>query len=352
MAIFLSKNHSKQILAAVIAFIISAGSCTTDISGRTLEDAATATATAATTTAHKETEATTTTSHKPVTVKITTTTAPPVSETEESSETTLPVDESYSSYKFTDEYNDFISRCVFVGDSICSGLKLYDILPAKSVLAQGNVAARNIFDFKFKLNGDELSILSALVNIKPEYIVFSMGMNDVNITSEEAFCDNYSELLKLTESFLPDAKLIVLSVTPVTTESKFTSNENIDNFNAELKICLDKTEKWTYVDVTRELKNSANALKTNYNGGDGVHLAPEAYQAILFQLCERMVDGKVYDSEGNVTIITEATTTTPKEETTATKKTKKTQKTQKTTAPETTEAEGSENADTTVPPQE
>lgn len=345
------KTHSKRILAAVIAFIISAGSCAKDISGRTLEDAATATA--ASTTSAKETEAATTTRHKPVTVRITTTTEPPVSETtEETEETTMPLDESYSSYRFTDEYNDFLSRCVFVGDSICSGLKLYDILPAKSVLAQGNVAARNIFDFKFKLDGDELSILSALVNLKPEYIVFSMGMNDVNITSEEAFCDNYSELLKLTESFLPDAKLIVLSVTPVTTESKFTSNENIDNFNSELKLCLDKTEKWTYVDVTRELKNSVNALKTNYNGGDGVHLAPDAYQAILFQLCERMVDGKVYDSEGNVTFVTEATTTTPKEETTATKKTKKTQKTQKTTAPETTEAEGSENADTTVPPQE
>ena len=344
------KNYSKRILAAVIAFIISAGSCTKDISGRTLEDAATATAT--TTTEKKETEATTTASHKPVTIKITTTTAPPVSETEDSSETTLPLDESYSAYNFTDEYNDFISKCVFVGDSICSGLKLYDILPAKSVLAQGNVAARNIFDFTFKLNGDELSILSALVNLKPEYIVFSMGMNDVNITSEEAFCDNYSELLKLTESFLPDAKLIVLSVTPVTTESKFTSNENIDNFNAELKACLDKSEKWTYVDVTRELKNSANALKTNYNGGDGVHLAPEAYQAILFQLCERMVDGKVYDSEGNVTIVTEATTTTTKAETTATSKTKKTKKTQESTAPEASEAEGSENAETTVPPQE
>lgn len=345
------KTHSKRILAAVIAFIISAGSCIKDISGRTLEDAVSATA--ASTTSAKETEAATTTRHKPVTVRITTTTEPPVSETAEvTEETTMPLDESYSSYKFTDEYNDFISKCVFVGDSICSGLKLYDILPAKSVLAQGNVAARNIFDFKFKLDGDELSILSALVNIKPEYIVFSMGMNDVNITSEEAFCDNYSELLKLTESFLPDAKLIVLSVTPVTTESKFTSNENIDNFNAELKLCLDKTEKWIYVDVTRELKNSANALKTNYNGGDGVHLAPEAYQAILFQLCERMVDGKVYDSEGNVTIVTEATTTTPKEETTATKKTKKTKKTQGTTAPETTEAEGSENADTTLPPQE
>lgn len=347
------KTNSKRILAAVIAFIISAGSCTKDISGRTLEDAATASAQTSSTIASTETEAESTTRHKPVTVRITTTTEAPVSDTtEETEETAVPIDESYSSYKFTEEYNDFISGCVFVGDSICSGLKLYDILPAKSVLAQGNVAARNIFDFKFKLDGDELSILSALVNLKPEYIVFSMGMNDVNITSEEAFCDNYSELLKLTESFLPDAKLIVLSVTPVTTESKFTSNENIDNFNAELKLCLDKSEKWTYVDVTRELKNSANALKTNYNGGDGVHLAPEAYQAILFQLCERMVDGKVYDSEGNVTIITSATTTAPEEETTATKKTKKTQKTKETAAPETTEAEGSEEAETTVPPQE
>ena len=210
------------------------------------------------------------------------------------------VEEIYREYVLTDKYNEFISQCVFVGDSICSGLKAYSILPASQVLAQGNVAARSIFDYEFKVNGDKMSILAALVDLKPKYVVFSMGMNDVNITSEKTFCDNYGDLLAQTASFLPDATLIVCSVTPVTysIEGKlFTYNDNIDSFNIELKKYLDKTD-WIYADIAHELKNSANMLKSKYLGSeDGVHLAPDAYTAILYQLCERVVDGRIYDPE-------------------------------------------------------
>ena len=337
-------RYKKGIIALALCISLTAGGCNDDISQRTLPVDTTV----------PETEPVTeeTTTIKPVTTTTTMVTTTTTAEiTVETSETTEPIIEEYNEFVFSDEYNNFIADCVFVGDSICSGLKLYEILPAKNVVAQGNVAARNIFDFSFKVGKEEHSVLSALVNLKPRYVVFSMGMNDVNITSEKTFCENYGELLSLTESFLPEAKLIVCSVTPITSESKFSTNENIDSFNAALKEYLDETEKWTYVDITRELKNSANALKTDYNGGDGVHLAPAAYYAMLYQICERMVDGKVYDKEGNVTIITTSETKAP--ETTTTKKTKKTTKTtKKTTAEEETAPdETDESADTTVPPE-
>lgn len=262
----------------------------------------TAETTKITTTPTAETTETTTPTEETTTEA--TTEAP--EETDESAETTLePIEEEYSTFTFSDEYNEFLSDTVFVGDSICSGLKVYEVLPAKKVVAQGNVAARNIFDFTFRVDGDEMSVLSALVNLKPKNIVFSMGMNDVNITSEEKFCENYGELLRLTEGFLPDANLYVCSVTPILRESKFTTNTNIDNFNAELKKYLDETEKWTYIDITREMKNSENALKTLYNGGDGVHLSKAAYYAILYQVCERAVDKRIYDEDGKPWIIQE-----------------------------------------------
>ncbi|MBP3855561.1 MAG: hypothetical protein IK990_08135 [Ruminiclostridium sp.] len=221
-----------------------------------------------------------------------------------SGEYTMYSDE-YKSYPLNDAYQDFLSRCVFVGDSICSGLKAYDILPSNRVVAVGNVAARNIFEdwVEFKINGEKLSLIPALVNLKPDYIVFSMGMNDVNMTSEQAFCKNYEEILSQVESFLPESKLIVCSITPITygeSGKMFTSNENIDSFNAALKEYLDSTGKWIYADVEHELKNTHNMLKDDYLGSpDGVHLAPDAYYAILYQICERMVDGKVYNFDGS-----------------------------------------------------
>lgn len=236
----------------------------------------------------------------PVTVSINTTTTPEITTTTTASPA-VTIEEIYSEFEFTDEYYDFLGRCVFVGDSICSGLGHYGIIPMERVIAQGNIAARNIFDFTFSVDGGELSLVSALVNANPEYVIFSMGINDVNITSEEEFIDNYCEILSMTEGFLPDAKLIVLSVTPIDISSTFTANEKIDSFNEALSRLPEKNERWTYIDVTKELKNSENALKTAYSSGDGIHLSPDAYHAVLYQLCKSYLDGGDENEETETT---------------------------------------------------
>ena len=89
------------------------------------------------------------------------------------------IEEFYSTFEFTEDDYAFLQNCVFVGDSICSGLGHYGIIPMKNVIAQGNIAARNIFDFTFTIDGSELSLVSALVNADPQYVVFSMGINVV-----------------------------------------------------------------------------------------------------------------------------------------------------------------------------
>lgn len=200
-----------------------------------------------------------------------------------------PEEEIYRSFPLSDADRDFLEGCVFVGDSICSGLMHYEILAPRQVAAQGNIAARNIFDFTFTEGGAELSLLSLLVDRKPKTVVFSMGMNDVNITTKQEFTENYKNLLRTAEGFLPDAKLVVLSITPVEEDSAFTANETIDSFNEALKDMIAENENWTYVDISPEMKNAQNALKTDYNGGDGIHLSPDAYAAILGQLCGQLV---------------------------------------------------------------
>lgn len=221
----------------------------------------------------------------PVTVSVATTTAPREETEDTTASAVIPMDEIYSSFEFSDDDYSFLNNCVFVGDSICSGLAHYGIIPAGRVIAQGNIAARNIFDFTFTADGGELTLISALVNAKPDYIVFSMGINDVNITTEQEFTDNYREILTMTEGFLPEVQLIVLSITPIDASSTFTTNEHIDSFNEALSAMAEESGRWLYVDVTGELKNEGNALKTAYSSGDGIHLSPDAYHAVLYQLC-------------------------------------------------------------------
>lgn len=259
--------------------------------------------------------------------------------------------DEYKDFVLTDKYKEFISQCVFVGDSICYGLKAYDILPSNQVVAKGDVGARSIFDYTFKIEAgeDPVPILTALIDLDPKYVVFSMGMNDVNMTSEQAYVDNYNNLLSQVQSFLPDATLIVLSITPTTT-SRITgkhvvNNKYIDIFNLTLKEFLDSTGKWVYADVQHEMKNTYNELKDNYLGSDdGVHLTPEAYYAILYQLCERMVDGKIYDpADGLYTDAEEGDIVYSPEETKRTRKT-----TTEDTEPETIENEISVTEETEI----
>ncbi|MBQ3940049.1 MAG: hypothetical protein II723_02960 [Oscillospiraceae bacterium] len=183
----------------------------------------------------------------------------------------------------------FLADCVFVGDSICSGLSVYKILPAKNVVAKGSVGVRSIFDYKFTVNGTSCGVISALSKLKPKTVIFSMGMNDINMTSSQKYCENYKNLLQKTQEALPNAKLCVASITPITTTSKFATNAKIDSYNAAIRDYLKANyPAWTYVNVASGLKNEWNGLVTKYTSGDGIHLSPAAYQIILSQVCQQL----------------------------------------------------------------
>lgn len=183
----------------------------------------------------------------------------------------------------------FLHDTVFVGDSICSGLRVYGILPDDNVVAKGCVAARNIFEYQFECRGSELSAPYALSVLKPRYVVFSMGMNDVNMTSPEVYCQNYDYVLKTIRSVLPDSMFFVASVTPITADSVFSTNQKIDKLNQTIREHLYGTSTG-FVDVTSGLKSWNGGLNPIYNGGDGVHLAPAAYYVYLKQICDQLVD--------------------------------------------------------------
>ncbi len=200
----------------------------------------------------------------------------------------VSIEEQYSSYTFSEEDEAYLDTCLFVGDSICGGLSHYGILPADHVISKGSVAARNIFDFKFGIGDSETDVLTAILNQKQDHIIFSMGMNDVNMTDTETYVANYFNLLTMVAAYCPDSELIVLSITPILADSDFTTNEVIDSYNAAIKDAIEKDGKpnWKYIDVSPELKNSAGGLKSSYESGDGIHLAQAAYYAYLWQIVQ------------------------------------------------------------------
>ena len=201
-------------------------------------------------------------------------------------------------YGLTAEDYAFLHDTVFVGDSICSGLRVYGILPEDNVLAKGCVGARNIFEYTFDCRGNEFGAAYALTVLKPRYIVFSMGMNDVNMTTPDVYCKNYDFLLKTIRSVMPDSVFFVASVTPITADTTFSTNQKIDTLNQTIRDHLYGTSTG-FVDVASGLKTWNGCLNPNYNGGDGVHLAPAAYYVYLNQICDQLVDTKTVGGYAN-----------------------------------------------------
>lgn len=265
----------------------------TTTAARTTETETTTSATFATTTSAATTVTTTasTTATTATTVTTVSTAAYTIGELTTVSTAEAPVDAGPDSHGLTAEDYAFLHDTVFVGDSICSGLRVYGILPEDNVLAKGCVGARNIFEYTFPCRGNEFGAPYALTVLKPRYIVFSMGMNDVNMTSPEEYCKNYDFLLKTIRSVMPDTVFFVASVTPITADATFSTNQKIDTLNQTIRAHLSGTSTG-FVDVAGGLKIWDGSLNPAYNGGDGVHLAPEAYYVYLNQVCDQLVDTK------------------------------------------------------------
>ena len=93
-------------------------------------------------------------------------TAPPAEETVSATPSIeLP---PYGGYSFDNDELVQLSDCAFVGDSICSGLFVYDVLPKDMVVATGNVGIRSLREYTFDIGGGTYTALEALKDGKKQ----------------------------------------------------------------------------------------------------------------------------------------------------------------------------------------
>ena len=192
--------------------------------------------------------------------------------------------DDYTSYAFSPQQESFIASCLFMGDSICSGFGAYGF--AQSCYAKAGVAARNILEFTFDYSGYQVGPLTTLVNSGSKNLVFLMGTNDVNMVSAKEYAEYYDDFLSKVEASCRDVSIYVVSVPPVTEDSDFCYNYQLDELNSELKSMIEgSTAIRHYIDAAALLKDDDGALKDIYSAGDGVHLSRAAYYAVLYALC-------------------------------------------------------------------
>ena len=203
--------------------------------------------------------------------------------TESSSKSTTSHDYSeipYIRQSLSSEEKAFAEKSLFIGDSICRGFEAFDVLSVKNVMGAGNVGARNIFATEYFRKGKDVDFLTVIEDEKPLHVVFSMGMNDVNMTSSAEYCENYRKIIDETLK-KPIEDVYVLSVTPIC--SDFTDNSRIVYFNQALKdfIAANYPERVYYVDIHESLVDKNGEMAWYFSSGDGVHLNELAYYRVL-----------------------------------------------------------------------
>ncbi|WP_397330375.1 GDSL-type esterase/lipase family protein [Paenibacillus lautus] len=168
------------------------------------------------------------------------------------------------------EHQARFQNSVFFGDSITEGLSFHDVLKEENVLAGAGKTA------EFALQDmDELTKRDA------EHIFIHLGSDDILWPADnpKAYSmKNYAKLIGTIKEKLPQAKVTLLSVTPVTAEAEELEPryKNINDYNEGLKELAEK-ENIGFVDLSPIFLNDSDDLYDS----DGIHFKPEFYTRML-----------------------------------------------------------------------
>ena len=86
---------------------------------------------------------------------------------------------------------------------------------------------------------------------------------------------------------MPEATVIIGSVTPVSDDNEYTSNDTINAFNSRLRESVEseKNDRLLFFDTNAVLSDpETGALSETYSAGDGLHIAKCSYETILYAM--------------------------------------------------------------------
>jgi lysophospholipase L1-like esterase len=178
-----------------------------------------------------------------------------------------------------DYEKDYFSDWLFIGDSIFTGLYGYDYLDSSQVFAKIGFTPENIRTSD--INGT--TVYQKLAVAKPETICIMLGTNGVAYLTAEQMAADYGKFIDEIRDLLPDSKIIILTITPVTKEHSDQKPENltlITAYNEALAVLAEEKET-DFLDVFEDLSDDDDYTKSEYAENDGLHLKSAAYARIL-----------------------------------------------------------------------
>ena len=198
--------------------------------------------------------------------------------------TTAPVEDEPAPVIDTAYDKSFFENDLFIGDSISTGLYLYNKVGMKNVAATVGFTPYKAYNDEIDLpDGTTGTALSYAKKMQPVRIFIMLGSN--GLASASAMEGSYETLIDKLTAACPDTEIYCISVSPVTIDSTGAAHGGITNdmvtgFNTFIKtMCTDKGIR--YLDFYSEIIDENGYFMEEYAEADGLHFKGITYDRML-----------------------------------------------------------------------
>lgn len=181
---------------------------------------------------------------------------------------------------------EFFKDDLFIGDSIFTGLYLYEYLDRANVAAAVGYTAYGAQAKPFDESYYPGTAVDYAKKRQPKHIIIMLGSNSLSPqTDMDDFVTGNRGLINQLKKECPDSDICVLSVPPITANSSLASysmitNSIIDNANSRIKsLCGELGVK--YYDINSVLKDENGYFSEKYAEADGMHFLGSTYPVLL-----------------------------------------------------------------------
>lgn len=179
---------------------------------------------------------------------------------------------------------DKFKDCVFLGDSIISGISFYEFLPESQVVSDDNVTSDRLQNH-----------IDSALSSNPSKVFIMVGLNDANYGTRDGatIAGFIGDIAKEIKSKRTSTNVYILSVLPVT--SAFENRSNISVKQSVLDELNDNLSKnaaeygATFINLADAYKDGSGYLKTECTG-NGYNIYGEYYPFMLNSI-SKLING-------------------------------------------------------------
>ncbi len=192
--------------------------------------------------------------------------------------------------------NDYFSDACFIGHSLVNGMKSFLGLTNADYFAKNGASAKNFLSYndlelttthlddKGYTVRDKGGLEQALTDKSYGKVYIMLGINEIGSSNSavQSFSTSMSAILKLVRQTQPNAKIYLISLSPVSrscSEASVYNRDSIVTFNSVLKqLC--KSHSAYYLNVFDLLCDENGFMDSSTVMSDGIHLLAPAYTNI------------------------------------------------------------------------